>query len=58
MFGGGGGYGRSEDEATCGPLVTGAGNLDSGTLGEFLRNERLMEWIVAWIHHGYLFVPE
>lgn len=58
VFVGGDGYWLSEEEAAFGPLVTGAGNLDSGTLGEFLRNERLMEWIVAWIHHGYLFVPE
>jgi 50S ribosomal protein L16 3-hydroxylase len=58
VFVGGNGYRLSDEETRFGPLVTGAGNLDSDTLGEFLRNDRLLEWIADWIHHGYLFVPE
>jgi len=58
VFVGGDGYRLSDEETTFGPLVTGAGHLDSDTLGEFLRNKRLMEWIAGWIHHGYLFVAD
>jgi len=58
VFVGGDDYRLTDDEAAFGPLVTGAENIDAGSLGEFVRNDRLLEWIAGWIHHGYLFVPE
>ena len=58
LFVGGDEYRLSADEAAFGPLVTGAETLDAAALGEFARSERLLGWIAAWIHHGYLFVPE
>ena len=58
LFVGGDGYRLSEEEGAFGPLVTGTENLDSGTLGEFLPSERLMEWVAYWIHHGHLFVAD
>jgi 50S ribosomal protein L16 3-hydroxylase len=58
LFVGGDEYRLGGDEAAFGPLVTGAQTLDAAALGEFARSERLLGWIAAWIHHGYLFVPE
>ncbi len=58
VFVGGHDYRLARDEAAFGPLVTGAANIDATALGEFAHNDRLLGWIAAWIHHGYLFVPE
>jgi len=58
VFVGGEVYKLSAEEAAFGPLVTGAEGLDSTTLGEFVENERMLNWIGDWIHHGYLFVTD
>jgi 50S ribosomal protein L16 3-hydroxylase len=46
------------DEASFGPLITGSGGIDAGSLGELAGSEQLLEWMATWIHHGDLFVPE
>jgi 50S ribosomal protein L16 3-hydroxylase len=58
LFIGGDEYRLAADESSFGPLITGRGTIDSFSLAAFMGNDRLLEWVAGWIHHGYLFVPE
>jgi len=58
LFVAGDAYPLSAAEAAFGPLITGSGPIEAGSLGKLADSEQLLEWLVGWIHRGYLFVPE
>ncbi len=58
LFVGGEGHRLSAGEAAFAPLITGTRPLDGAALAAYAADDRLVDWIGGWIHHGYLFVPE